>query len=96
MERLNGQEQALLLDELTRRLMLAGRDGMGLSFAEAQDKLPVLKNGEGIGLPQGNTARTHILKPGIAAVQNSGINEGFCMALTAVVGLPTERQRSSA
>lgn len=67
-EWLDGQQLAFLLDELPRRPMLAGRDGMRLSLAGAQDKLPVLFDGERIGLPRGNTASTHILKPAIAAV----------------------------
>ena len=90
-EWLNGQQLALLLDELPRRPMLAGRDGMRLSLAGAQDKLPVLFDGERIGLPRGNTASTHILKPAIAAVQDSVINEAFCMALAAAMGLPTAK-----
>lgn len=90
-EWLDGQQLALLLDELPRRPMLAGRDGMRLSLAGAQDKLPVLFDGQRIGLPRGNTASTHILKPAIAAVQGSVINEAFCMALAAAMGLPTAK-----
>lgn len=90
-EWLNGQQLALLLDELPRRPMLAGRDGMRLSLAGAQDKLPVLFDGYRIGLPRGNTASTHILKPAIAAVQGSVINEAFCMALATAIGLPTAK-----
>jgi serine/threonine-protein kinase HipA len=90
-EWLNGQQLALLLDELPRRPMLAGRDGIRLSLAGAQDKLPVLFDGERLGLPRGNTASTHILKPAIAAVQDSVSNEAFCMALAAAMGLPTAR-----
>ena len=92
-EWLDGQQLALLLEELPRRPMLAGRDGMRLSLAGAQDKLPVLFDGERIGLPRGNTASTHILKPAIAAVQDSVINEAFCMALAAAMGLPTAKTK---
>ena len=92
-EWLDGQQLALLLEELPRRPMLAGRDGMRLSLAGAQDKLPVLFDGECIGLPRGNTASTHILKPAIAAVQDSVINEAFCMALAAAMGLPTAKTK---
>jgi serine/threonine-protein kinase HipA len=42
-----------LLDELPRRPMLAGRDGVRLSLAGAQDKLPVVFDGQRIGLPTG-------------------------------------------
>jgi serine/threonine-protein kinase HipA len=78
-----------LLDELPRRPMLAGRDGIRLSLAGAQDKLPVVFDGQRIGLPKGGQASTHILKPAIASVEASVINEGFCLALAQAVGMPT-------
>ena len=78
-----------LLDELPRRPMLAGRDGVRLSLAGAQDKLPVVFDGQRIGLPTGGQPSTHILKPAIAAVENSVLNEGFCLMLAQALGLPT-------
>lgn len=76
-----------LLDELPQRPMLAQRDGLRLSLAGAQDKLPVVFDGGRIGLPRGAAASTHILKPAIAAVEGSVINEAFCMALGQGIGL---------
>ena len=76
-----------LLAELPQRPMLAQRDGLRLSLAGAQDKLPVVVEGQRIGLPKGNAASTHILKPAIAAVDNSVTNEAFCMALARMVKL---------
>ena len=76
-----------LLAELPQRPMLAQRDGLRLSLAGAQDKLPVVFDGRSIGLPRGAAASTHILKPAIAAVERSVINEAFCMALAKVMGL---------
>jgi serine/threonine-protein kinase HipA len=61
--------------------MLAGKDGLRLSLAGAQDKLPVVFDGARIGLPLNGTPSSHILKPAIHAVDDSVINEGFCMAL---------------
>jgi len=78
-----------LLEELPRRPMLAGRDGIRLSLAGAQDKLPVVFDGERIGLPKGGQPSTHILKPAIAAVEGSVINEGFCLALARAMGMLT-------
>jgi len=78
-----------LLDELPRRPMLAGRDGIRLSLAGAQDKLPVVFDGRRIGLPKGGQPSTHILKPAIAAVEDSVLNEGFCLALAQAMGMPT-------
>jgi serine/threonine-protein kinase HipA len=83
-----------LLDELPRRPMLAGRDGIRLSLAGAQDKLPVVFDGQRIGLPKGGQPSTHILKPAISAtasVQDSVFNEGFCLALAQAMGLPTSQ-----
>ncbi len=70
-----------LLDLLPEQSMLAQRDGLRLSLAGAQDKLPVVFDGERIGLPRGDAASTHILKPAIAGVRSSVINEAFCMGL---------------
>lgn len=78
-----------LLDELPRRPMLAGRDGIRLSLAGAQDKLPVVFNGQQIGLPISGQPSTHILKSAIASVEGSVINEGFCLALAQGMGMPT-------
>ena len=70
-----------LLAELPHRPMLTQREGLRLSLAGAQDKLPVVVEGQRIGLPKGSAASTHILKPAIAAVDDSVTNEAFCMAL---------------
>lgn len=78
---LNDEEVAAILDELPRRPMLAGKDGLRLSLAGAQDKLPVVFDGARIGLPLNGTPSSHILKPAIHAVEDSVTNEGFCMAL---------------
>ena len=78
---LSDQEVVAILDELPRRPMLAGKDGLRLSLAGAQDKLPVVFDGARIGLPLNGTPSSHILKPAIHAVDDSVINEGFCMAL---------------
>jgi serine/threonine-protein kinase HipA len=88
-EWLHEHELTNLLDELPRRPMLAGRDGIRLSLAGAQDKLPVVFDGERIGLPTGGQPSTHILKPAIAAVEGSVINEGFCLTLAQAMGMLT-------
>lgn len=78
---LSDQEVVAILDELPHRPMLAGRDGLRLSLAGAQDKLPVVFDGARIGLPLYGTPSTHILKPAIHTLEDSVVNEGFCMAL---------------
>ncbi len=84
---LSDEKVVAVLDELPRRPMLAGRDGLRLSLAGAQDKLPVVFDGVRIGLPLHGTPSSHILKPAIHAVEDSVINEGFCMALAEAMQL---------
>ncbi|QDL54791.1 type II toxin-antitoxin system HipA family toxin [Rhodoferax aquaticus] len=84
---LSDDEVLTILDELPRRPMLAGKDGLRLSLAGAQDKLPVVFDGARIGLPRNGTPSSHILKPAIHAVEDSVTNEGFCMALAEAMQL---------
>ena len=78
-----------LLDEMPKRPMLAGEEGLRLSLAGAQDKLPVVAEGNRIGLPLFNSPSSHILKPAIADVEGSVFNEGFCLALANALKLDT-------
>ena len=82
-----------ILDELPRRPMLAGRDGLRLSLAGAQDKIPVVFDGERLGLPRNGTPSSHILKPAIQAVEDSVINEGFCLALAEAMQLQPAKSK---
>lgn len=84
---LDEQQLIAVLDELPHRPMLAGRDGLRLSLAGAQDKLPVVFDGKRIGLPQGGYPSTHILKSPIHAVEDSVSNECYCLALARSMGL---------
>lgn len=80
-----------VLDELPRHPMLAGRDGLRLSLAGAQDKLPVVVEGDRIGLPRHGTPSSHILKPSIHGIEDSVTNEGFCLALAETLQLKAAR-----
>jgi serine/threonine-protein kinase HipA len=80
-----------LLDEMPKRPMLAGEEGLRLSLAGEQDKLPVLAEGDRIGLPLFNSTSSHILKPAIAGVEGSVFNEGFCLALANTLKLDTAK-----
>ncbi|MES2355537.1 MAG: type II toxin-antitoxin system HipA family toxin [Pseudomonadota bacterium] len=90
---LSDEEVVAILDELPRRPMLAGNDGLRLSLAGAQDKLPVVFDGARIGLPRNGTPSSHILKPAIHAVEDSVINEGFCMALAETMQLKPAKSK---
>ncbi len=88
------EELHKILEELPRRPMLAGKDGLRLSLAGAQDKLPVIAqwskaDGLRIALPRGNAPSTHILKPAIVGLEGSVANEAFCLALARSIALPT-------
>ena len=78
-----------VLDEMPLRPMRAGEDGLRLSLAGAQDKLPVVWDADGLrmGLPLNGSPSTHILKPPIAAIDGSVFNEAFCMALAGALKL---------
>ena len=86
-------ELIAILDELPERPMLAGTDGLRLSLAGAQDKLPVISDGKRIGLPLNGVPSTHILKPAIRAVEDSVTNEGFCLAVAEAMRLNPARSR---
>ena len=82
-----------LLNELPKRPMLAGQDGLRLSLAGAQDKLPVVLLQGKLGIPLNNTPSTHILKPMIQGIEGSVFNEGFCLALAEALKLTVARSQ---
>ncbi|MDO8455864.1 MAG: type II toxin-antitoxin system HipA family toxin [Burkholderiaceae bacterium] len=82
-----------VLDEMPLRPMLAGDEGLRLSLAGAQDKLPVVAEGNRIGLPQFGAPSSHILKPPIPAIDGSVFNEGFCMALANAMKLDVAKAK---
>ena len=90
---LSDQEVVATLDELPRRPMLAGKDGLRLSLAGAQEKLPVIFDGARIGLPLNGIPSSHILKPAIHTLEGSVINEGFCMALAEAMQLKSAKSK---
>ncbi|MEJ0044529.1 MAG: type II toxin-antitoxin system HipA family toxin [Rhizomicrobium sp.] len=84
---LTDDELAEILDTLPKRPMLAGRDGLRLSLAGAQQKLPVVLVNGRIALPLPGQPTTHILKPPIARFSATTENEAFAMRLAAAAGL---------
>jgi serine/threonine-protein kinase HipA len=84
---LSEQELADIIAELPRRPLLAGQEGIRLSLAGAQDKLPVVMRGKGIALPLDDTPSTHIIKPEPARFSGLVANEALCMTLARRVGL---------
>jgi len=64
---LTDEDLAGVLDTLPTRPLLAGREGLRLSLAGAQSKLPVVLADGQVALPAPGQPTTHILKPPSAA-----------------------------
>ena len=77
-----------IVAELPGRPLMAGSEGIRLSLAGVQDKLPVILRENKICLPLDNTPSTHILKPEPGRFPGLAANEFFCMTLAHSVGLP--------
>jgi serine/threonine-protein kinase HipA len=81
------------LDQLLRRLpqrplAVDPSEGIRLSLAGAQPKLPIILDADGAALPINSAApTTHILKPEPEAFPGLVDNEWYCMALAAAIGL---------
>ena len=76
-----------VLDALPARPLLAGEDGLRLSLAGAQSKVPVVLVEGKVALPVAGQPTTHILKPPIARLSATTENEAFVMRLAEAVGL---------
>lgn len=86
--RLSDEELAALLRDLPRRPLFVGVGGIRLSLAGAQDKAALSMIDGHLAVPAPGTPTTHILKPSIADVGDTVLNEYLCMRLAAMVGLP--------
>jgi serine/threonine-protein kinase HipA len=84
---LEDRELAAIIDKLPERPLLAGEEGVRLSLAGAQDKLPVLLVDGHIALPLHGAPSSHILRPAMRRVEDSVHNEGFCLALAQRIDL---------
>jgi len=73
--------------------MLAGKDGLRLSLAGDQDKLPAILDGAHIVQPIDGTPSSHKLKPPIHAVEDSVIKEELCMALAEAMQLKPAKSK---
>lgn len=82
-------EQALerIIMELPARPFLVGEDGVSMSLAGAQQKLPVAFAGGQFAIPVDGAPSTHILKPDNTRLYGSVQNEALCMVLARRVGL---------
>ncbi len=84
---LTENDLARIVGELPRRPLMAGSDGIRLSLAGAQDKLPVVVKGRRISIPLDDTPSTHILKPEPERFPGLAANELLCLKLAEAAGL---------
>lgn len=78
-----------VIEALPMRPFLAGEtEGLRLSLAGAQQKLPVVLLNGRVALPAPGQPSTHILKPPIARLPGTTANEALAMRLAAALGLP--------
>jgi serine/threonine-protein kinase HipA len=89
---LSDGEVADVMKQLPQRPLLAGDDGLRLSLAGAQVKLPVVLETSSAGiirmaLPHGDTPSTHIIKPEPQRFPGLAENEAWCMTLARRIGL---------
>lgn len=84
---LSEMELEVLVAELPRRPLLAGHEGLRLSLAGSQSKLPILLREGTVALPLGHTPSTHVIKPEPGRFPGLVAAEVLCMTLARVVGL---------
>ncbi|MEO8616780.1 MAG: type II toxin-antitoxin system HipA family toxin [Luteolibacter sp.] len=92
-------ELAAIIEELPQRPLMAGEEGLRLSLAGAQIKLPVVLDPNGpadairVALPLDGTPSTHIIKPESPRFAGLAANEAWCMALARSIGLRAAEAR---
>lgn len=77
-----------IVTDLPHRPLMAGEEGIRLSLAGAQNKLPIYINNGAISIPIGSSPSTHILKTPMRDRVGTVENETFCMMLAHKLGLP--------
>jgi serine/threonine-protein kinase HipA len=78
-----------IINSLPAKPFLVGDEGVSMSLAGAQDKLPLALVDDRLAIPVGGASSTHILKPDNPKLLGSVQNEALCMVLARRCGLPT-------
>jgi serine/threonine-protein kinase HipA len=78
-----------IIEGLPAKPFLIGEEGVSMSLAGAQDKLPLALVDGRLAIPVGGASSTHILKPDNPKLPGSVQNEALCMLLARRCGLPT-------
>ena len=77
----NPRDLERIIMELPARPFLAGEDGVSMSLAGAQEKLPVAMVDGLVAIPINGASSSHILKPDNPRLVGSVENEALCMVL---------------
>jgi serine/threonine-protein kinase HipA len=86
-EPLTQERLQTIIQDLPSRPLLAGEEGVRLSLAGVQSKLPVYVEGGNFYLPLGALPSSHILKPAAPTLIGITENEAYCLHLAEAVGL---------
>lgn len=79
-----------IIEDLPARPFLVGEEGISMSLAGAQEKLPMTRDADGgLAIPVNGAPSTLILKPDNPRLPGSVQNEALCMTLARRAGLPT-------
>lgn len=85
----NEQTLETIINDLPAKPFLAGEEGVSMSLAGVQDKLPVAIVDGQIAIPTNGAPSTHILKPDSKRLYGSIQNEALCLILAKRCGLNT-------
>lgn len=77
------------LEQLPKRPLFAGVDGVRISLAGVQDKAALCLIDNKLCVPSPDVPTTHILKPPVRGLDDSVENEYLCMSLAKKAGLKT-------
>ena len=79
-----------LIEALPNKPFLVGEEGVSMSLAGVQSKLPVAIDDRGlVCIPMNGSPSTHILKPDAPRLRGGVQNEAFCLTLARRLGIPT-------
>lgn len=82
-----GLDLERIIAELPSKPFLVGEDGVSMSLAGTQEKLPVALVDGAVAIPVNGASSTHILKPDNPRLAGSVRNEALCMVLARRCGL---------
>lgn len=82
-----GDQLERIIEELPAKPFLVGEEGVSMSLAGAQEKLPLAMIEGKLAIPVNGTPSTHILKPDNPRLAGSVPNEALCMVLARRCGL---------